>query len=125
MTAPGGPRLVRPGEAVSAPPASPSATEHRGGRWRLPLALAAALAGVVAWSVEARRVHVLDARVAGLTASLRAAEEEVAAYRSHLDAIRGGVAGVRERLDALQALAAQNPAAPRETGGAPSDDAHR
>lgn len=122
MTAPVGPRLVRTGEALSAPPASPG---RRGGRWQLPLALAAALVGVVAWSVEARRVHVLDARVAALSASLRAAEAEVAAYRSHLDAIRGGVAGVRERLDALQALAAQNPAAPRETGGAPSDDADR
>jgi len=83
-----------------------------GGRWLLPLALAAALAGLIAWSVETRRARALEAQVGALSASLRAAEQEVAAYRGHLDAIRGGVAGVRERLDALQALAAQDPAAP-------------
>jgi len=120
MSAPLGPRLVRPGEAASGAPAAPTVTGRTGGRWLLPLALAVAFAGVVAWSVETRRVHVLETQVGVLRASLRTAEAEVAAYRSHLDAIRGGVAGVRERLEALQALAAQTPAPP--TPSAPSDD---
>ena len=124
MSAPLGPRLVRPGEAASAPSPSASVTGRTGGRWLLPLVLAVALAGAVAWSVESRRVHVLEVQVASLSTSLRAAEAEVAAYRGHLDAIRGGVAGVRERLDALQALAAQDPAEPTArtpTAGAPSE----
>ena len=122
MTAPVGPRLVRPGEAAPSALASPGAGVRRSSRWLLPLALAAALAAAVAWSVEAHRAKVLEARVGLLTDSLRAAEVQVAAYRSHLDAIRGGVAGVRERLDALQALAAQNPAAPpRPAADFPAD----
>jgi len=124
MSAPLGPRLVRPGEAPSGPSASTSVTGRTGGRWLLPLALAAVLVGLIAWSVEARRVHALEAQVGALTTSLRAAEQEVAAYRSHLGAIRGGVAGVRERLDALQALAAQDPAAPRPAPP-PSEEAPR
>jgi len=124
MSAPLGPRLVRPGEVPSGPPAPGSVTARTGGRWLLPLALAAALAGLIAWSVETRRAHALEAQVGALTASLQAAEREVAAYRGHLDAIRSGVAGVRERLDALQALAAQDPSAPGPAP-APSEGAPR
>ena len=125
MTAPLGPRLVRPGDAASGPPAPTSVTTRTGGRWLLPLALAAALVGAAAWGVEARRARALEAEVTALATSLRAAEAEVAAYRGHLDAIRGGVAGVRERLDALQALAARDPAPKGPTRGAPSEGGDR
>jgi len=61
-------------------------------------------------------------RVGELSQAVRAAEAQVAADRRHLDEIRGGVASVRERLDALQALAAQDPAAPTAGSSPPEPE---
>jgi len=82
-----------------------------GGRWLLPVALAA-LVAAGAWALEARRAGALEMRVRELSQALRSAEDEIAAQRRHLAEIRGGVAGVRERLDALEALTAKDPAPP-------------
>jgi hypothetical protein len=107
MTAPAGPRLVRPDERP--PPAGPGRREPARSRRILPLALAALLLVLAYAGYEARRAAALELRVGELSQSLRLAEAELAAQRAHLEAVRRGVAGVRERLDALQALADHGP----------------
>lgn len=114
---PGGPRLVRPDETLL--PAQPP----RRSAGRLGVALLAALFAVSAavGFQQYRRAAALEARVGELSAALGAARAEIGARRTQLDAIRASVADVRERVAGLEAVAAQEPAAPA-TPPAPTPD---
>lgn len=103
-----GPRLVRPDEPLL--PAPP----QRRGAGRLGIVLLAVLFAVAAGVgvQQARRAAALEARVGALSAALGAAQAEIGARRAQLESIRASVADVRDRIDGLEALAAQEPAAP-------------
>ncbi len=99
---------MQPGAESSATDAVPPG---RSIGWLLPLAIAAALAAAVGWSVEGRRAAALTEQVADLETRIQAQEAEIAARRDHLEGLRSVAAAVEEQVSALRLLVDEDPTA--------------
>jgi hypothetical protein len=119
MSAPAGPRLVRPDDEATAGARVEQRT--RGGdRDPVRLALVVALVAALVWGVvETRWAADLEGQVTALTTELAEARQQVERHRRHLDDIRVGVADLEGRVAELRSLAERDPGAADPHAGRP------